>query len=444
MLSIIGMFLAIAVMIFFAYKGVGPIPLTLIATTVIILTSGIPAWEAYATTYAGSFGGVVTSYFFIFVSSSIYARLMELTGSTTAIGYKFIDWFGKKRVMLVSILFVTLLVYGGVSVFVVVFAAYPIMFLLFKEAGLPRHLIMAPFYTGCAGLAMTSLPGSPQLTNVIPSQFLGTPLTAAPVFSLVLSAALFAMCYWYCLHSEKKARALNEEWSYPANFNAASLEVADRSTLPNTFKAFAPIVVLIGFIILSSAFKAQLPYAGNASLLTTLAMILACIICIVLNLDKMSLIIIRDASTSGSVNAINAMIGLAAVVAFGSVVSSSAAFQDVVAWVLGVNLSPYFKGIFSTAVISGITGSSSGGVRLCLQNMADYFIATGCDLQVLHRLMAVAAGSLDTLPHVSGIFLVFSIFGLTHKEAYRHVWWTTVVIPAIVAVAGAVIATVIF
>ena len=444
MLGIIGMLLAIAIMIFFAYKGVAAIPLTLMASVVIILTSGLPMWETYAKTYAGSFGGVITSYFFIFVSSSIYARLMEITGSTTTIGNKFIDWFGAKRVMLVSMLFVTILVYGGVSVFVVIFAAYPILFFLFKEANLPRHLCMAPFYAGCAGIAMTSLPGSPQLTNVIPSQYFGTPLTAAPIFSLIISVVMGGMCYYYCLWVEKKARARGETWTYPANFDPSSLEIKDKSLLPGTFKAFAPIVVLIAFIILGSVFKAQIPFANDAALLTTLAMITASIVCIVLNADRLDIVKVRDAAGTGSSNAIMATIGLAAVVSFGSVVAASPAFQDVVAWVMGVEMSPYYKGIFSTAVISGITGSSSGGVRLALQNMSEYFIASGADLQILHRLMAVAAGSLDTLPHVSGIFLVFSIFGLTHKEAYKHVGWTTVIIPGIVSIVFAIIATMMF
>ena len=62
-------------------------------------------------------------------------------------------------------------------------------------------------------------------------------------------------------------------------------------------------------------------------------------------------------------------------VSFGTVVQNSAAFQVVVDWVLSIKMHPYLEGIFSTAVISGITGSSSGGLRLTLQILGENFIA---------------------------------------------------------------------
>ncbi|MDR0389075.1 MAG: hypothetical protein LBH73_03325, partial [Spirochaetaceae bacterium] len=85
-------------------------------------------------------------------------------------------------------------------------------------------------------------------------------------------------------------------------------------------------------------------------------------------------------------------------------------------------------------VIAGITGSSSGGVRIMLQSIGDYLIQSGANLEVLHRLISVAAGSLDTLPQSPGIFLTLAMLGLTHKEAYKHLFWTTLVIPLILVI----------
>lgn len=86
---------------------------------------------------------------------------MDESGCATAIGYKFIDWFGRKNIMLVTISSSRVLTYGGVSLFVVVYAVAPIMFLLFKEANLPRHLTMACLIVGSATYTMTTLPGTP-------------------------------------------------------------------------------------------------------------------------------------------------------------------------------------------------------------------------------------------------------------------------------------------
>ncbi|MDR1210791.1 MAG: hypothetical protein LBK40_01020 [Spirochaetaceae bacterium] len=440
-IGILGMLIAIAIMIIGAYRGLQAIPLTILAALAVIFTNGLPLWDTFAKIYASGFGGTITAYFFIFVSSAVYALIMEKTGCAAAIGYKFIDWFGTKYVMLVSLLFVSVLTYGGVSLFVVIFATMPILFLLFKEAGLPRHAIFAPLVAGSSAYTMTTLPGTPALTNVIPSQFLGTPMTAAPVFSIILGIVFFLLCYGYCLLAEKQCRKKGEVWSYPESYDAAALEV-DRSKLPKAGIAFTPIVVLIVFIVGSSLLK--LPYAADAALLTTLAMLIATILCIVMNLGRLSVKGVKDMIGKGSLNGISAIVGLAAVVAFGGVVSSSPAFKSIVSWVLGLNMSAYFKGVFSTGVIAGITGSSSGGVRIMLQSIGDYLIQSGANLEVMHRLVAVAAGSLDTLPHSPGIFLTMAMLGLTHKEAYKHIFWTTVGIPTVLVIVATAIATVVW
>lgn len=436
MIGIIGLILAIVVMVFGAYKGLGALPLTILAALVVMVTNQMNIWEAYSSFYMAGYTGTYTGYFLIFIFSALYAKVMDTSGSTTSIGYKLIDWFGKKRVILVSILITSVLTYGGVSLFVCIFAVGPIMFLLFKEANLPRHLTVACLLTGSATYTMTALPGTPQLTNVIPTQFLGTTMTAAPVLSILCSAALFILCLLYARMEEKKAIAKAESWSFPEGVDPSMYEVRDRSMLPPAWKAFLPMIVLILFIIICGK------YIKNSALLTVCAMLIGTVLAYLLNLDKFKGKSMKKLIGVGLTDGISAIGGLAAVVAFGTVVNNSPAFGAVVAWVLSINLHPYWMGIFSTAVISGITGSSSGGLRLTLQALGDTFIASGCNLGILHRLMAIAAGSLDTLPHASGLFLLFGYLGLTHKEAYKHVFVTSVAIPAIVTIAATAICVV--
>ena len=423
-LCIIGLFLAIAVLIVGSYKGIGALPLTLIASFVVIITNGLELWATYSTNYMAGYAGTYTSYFLIFSFSALYAKFMDESGSATAIGHKLIDWFGAKRVILVSVLIVSVLTYGGVSLFVAIFAVGPIMFMLFKEANLPRHLTAACFVMGSSTYTMTALPGTPQLTNIIPTQFLGTTMTAAPIFSIICSIGLFIPSYVYCMSQERKAHQLGESWSFPEGMDASKYEVSDRTLLPSTGKAFAPIIALLLIIIIGGQF------ISNSAMLTVGAMLVGTVLCYLINLDKFkgkSLISLLNNGLAGGVAAIG---GLAAVVSFGAVVQTTDAYQQIVQWLLGLNLHPYVKGTLATAIISGITGSSSGGLRLTLTSLGDYFISSGCNLQVLHRLMSVSAGSLDTLPHSAGLFLVFQQLGLTHKMGYRHVF----VIPAFVTV----------
>lgn len=433
MIGVIGLLLAIAIMIIGAYKGLPPLPLTLLAGLVAILTNGLNVWAGYATMYVGGYAGTYSAYFLIFIFSALYAKFMEESGSATAVGYKLIDWFGTKHVLLVLALITSVLTYGGVSLFVVIFAISPIAFTLMKEANLPRHLIMASMVMGSSVYTMTSLPGTPALTNIIPTQFLGTTMTAAPVLGIITSVVMFVLCYLYLVRAEKKAVSLGETWSYPRGADPSKYEAADRSTLPNPVLAFLPIIVLLLIIIVGGQF------VKDSAMLTVIAMLAGTVLCYVFNVSRFKGKDMRTLLGNGLMGGISAIGGLAAVVAFGTVVQNTGAYQNIVTWLLNLNMHPYLKGIFSTAVISGVTGSSSGGLRLTLTSLSEYFINSGCNLGILHRLMSIAAGSLDTLPHSAGLFLVLQVLDLNHKNSYRHMFWTSVVIPAVVVIVATLI-----
>jgi len=437
-LAVIGLILSVIVLGVGAYKGLGALFATLLASLVVILTNGMNIWEGFSGFYMKGYTGAYASFFLMFACSSLYAHFMNMSGSATAIGYQFMDWFGKKRVLLVCTLITAVLTYGGVSLFVVVYAVAPIFFLLFKEANLPRHLTMAVIACGSATFTMTALPGTPSLTNVIPTQFLGTTLTAAPIFGILASIALFAMCMMYMNWCEKKARANDEQWSYPESMDPALYEIKDRSELPSSAKAFAPMIVLMAIIIVGSR------YGVNSTMLATGAMLTGTLVTFALNYDKLKGKNIKKLIANGLEGGIGAISGFAGVIAFGSVVSNSSAFASIIEWVLSQQLNPYVQGVFSTMVVSAITGSSSGGLRIMLTEFSQDFIASGVNLDLLHRLVSISAGALDTLPHSPGLFLLFAVLGLTHKQAYKHVFWTSCVIPFVVTIVSLLVLVMFF
>jgi H+/gluconate symporter-like permease len=285
---------------------------------------------------------------------------------------------------------------------------------------------MAPMAAGGATITMTTLPGTISLTNIIPARALGTPMTSAPIFSIIFAAAVVVLLAVYFKWAEKDARKKNEIFEFPPGFDSSSLTI-EKSQLPHPVIAFTPIVVLILFIIVNTLLQTSI--GQNPVMLASLGMLIALVLCIVINPKKIginSIIWTQDGATNG----ITAIVPLAAVVAFGTVVQSVPVFQSIIHWLMNLDMNIYVKGAVSTAIISGITGSSSGGAQIVLDNLGEYFkAAQGVNLQVLHRVIAISGGSLDTLPHVSAIFLFLSMVGCTHKEAYRHLWWTTVVIP---------------
>jgi H+/gluconate symporter-like permease len=234
----------------------------------------------------------------------------------------------------------------------------------------------------------------------------------------------------YCGWARKRAVTKGEAWTYPDNFNPALFEVKDRSMLPVAWKAFFPMVILLMIIIVGGKF------VSNSAMLATCGMLAGSFLVLLLNFPKFAGKDWKVLLTDGLGGGISGIGGLAAVLAFGTVVQNSASFTNIVDWVVSLNMHPYVRGIFATSVFSGITGSSSGGLRLMYQSLADTFINSGCNLEILHRLTSIAAGGLDTLPHSPGLFLMFSVLGLNHKTAYRHVFVCSVFIPVIVFAAA--------
>ncbi len=427
--AIIGLFLAVIVLAVGAYRGLGALTSTLLASLVVILTNGMGIWQGFSEFYMNGYVGAYAGYFLLLCSSSMYANFMNESGSATSIGYQFIDWFGRGKVLLICYAITVVLTYGGVSLFVVIYALAPIAYTLFKEADLPRHLIVAATTAGSATITMTSLPGTPALTNVIPTEFLGTTLTSAPIFGIIASIAFIVMTLLYFNYTEKKARTDNEHWVSPEGLDIAN-EIQDRSMLPSSVKAFLPIIVLLTIILAGSRFGL------NSTMLATGAMLAGTVVVYVLNLDKFKGKSIKKIISSGLEGGIGAIGGFAGVVAFGAVVSKSQAFASIVEWVLSLQMNPYSQGVFATMVVSAITGSSSGGLRIMFSAFTDSFLASGVNLDLLHRLVSISAGALDTLPHSPGIFLTLAVLGLTHKDAYKHIFVTSVVIPTIITLAS--------
>ena len=428
MLGVIGLFLAIAFLMLFAYKGLGALPLAVVGALIVILSNQMPIYTTFTGSFVPGYASAFTSYMLLFVSSAFYAKLMDVSGCATAIGNKFTDWFGINHVVLVGIVIVGILTYGGVSLFVVIYAAAPILYTMLKKANLPRHLTVVCFSAGSSTFSMTCLPGSPQLSNLVATEYLGTTLNAAPVMGIICGAAMFVMCALYGEWATKKARERNEVWSYPANVDPKNYEV-DPSQLPAAWKGFLTIACVIAIIVTAS----HMGY--NATLTAVSAMLIGSALVVLLNTDrffgKVKWIKLLTEGMGGGVASIG---GIAAILGFGSVVKAAPAYQNIINWALGLNMNPLLLAVIVTCIICGITGGSSSGQRIMYETMAPTFLASGANLQVLHRLVAIASGSLDTLPHSSGLFLVYDLLGLTHKNAYRHSFATSVVVPLIVTI----------
>ena len=128
----------------------------------------MPIYDTLKTTYMSSFAGFVQSYWLIFLTGTIMGKVYDITNGAKAVANVIVKVLGLKFAVVSVPLACGILAYGGVSVYVVSFAVFPIALEVFKAADLPRNYIPAALCFGSATFAMVA-PGAPQIQNAIPT-----------------------------------------------------------------------------------------------------------------------------------------------------------------------------------------------------------------------------------------------------------------------------------
>lgn len=422
MLGIIGVLAAIALLIYLAYKGWSIIAASVICSLIVVLTAYGDIWKALSVDYANGFKYFAGTYFVIFVLGALFGQVMGDSGSASAVSRKLLDVFGEARAVLVTALATSVLTYGGVSVFIVIFTVYPLALILFKAANLPKRLILASVGIGAGTFTMTALPGSPAIQNLIPAQVLGTTATAAPLMGIICSCILFFGGVWYVQDQAKKATARGEGFIPGARDNMDKLSLADPSTLPNWFVALVPLLIVIGLII---GLRGKL----DALYTVVIALSLGIILTYALNWKRFGnpMKTLND----GCFNSMGALINTSAIVGFGFVVQAVPAFQEFVKFALSMTFDPLVSTAVAVNVVAGITGSASGGLTIFMKTLGPELLAKGANPEALHRVASIASGGLDSLPHSGAVITMITFMGLTHKEAYKDLGVVTVIVPLI-------------
>jgi H+/gluconate symporter-like permease len=78
-----------------------------------------------------------------------------------------------------------------------------------------------------------------------------------------------------------------------------------------------------------------------------------------------------------------------------------------------------------------------------MATMAESYLALGIPADELHRIVAMASGGFDSLPHCGAVVAMLTITQLTHKQAYKDVGVITVIIPVIATLSVMALSTII-
>lgn len=135
----------------------------------------------------------------------------------------------------------------------------------------------------------------------------------------------------------------------------------------------------------------------------------------------------------GARNAVLPAFTTASEVGYGAVIASLAVFALLKDSLFNVSDNPLIIGVIATAVISGITGSSSGGLSITMQSfgeqLAQLASSSGISAEVMHRVIAMSSVSFDSLPHNGAIVTLLLVCGMTHRQGYKDIGVVTVLVP---------------
>lgn len=445
MLGVIGIILSLGLLMYFAYRGINVIVLAPIMALVAVLIGGEAQLllPTYTQVFMRELGGYLIKFFPLFLLGAIFGKLMEDSGSAEIIARWIVAKMSKQRAILAIVLACGILTYGGVSLFVVAFAVYPIGAALFRENGIPKRLIPAAIALGSFTFTMTAFPGTPAIQNAIPAPFFGTNAYAAPGLGTIGGLIMLTVGTLWLNTRARWAMASHEGHGDPPS---EGLEVNSQSQGPSLVIALMPILIVIGlnalltyglFPTLDATYLAE-PRFGSVKLSAVaglwsiiVALLIASAFVIVVHWKRW-----KDLTKSinqGTMSSLLPIFNTASEVGYGNVIASLAAFGIIRDAVLGISPNPIISEAVAVNVLAGITGSASGGMSIALSALGTQYLAAansiGLNPELLHRVAVMSSGCLDSLPHNGAVITLLGICGLTHRQSYFDIFIVSVMVP---------------
>ena len=466
MFSTFAIVITLLLLMFFAYRGYSVLILAPIMATLAVLLSGdfLNTIPAYTDVFMGALSGFLLKFFPIFLLGALFGRLMADSGAATAIANTVVEKLGASKAILAVILVCAILTYGGVSLFVVAFAIYPIAKDLFRAADIPKRLIPAAIALGSFTFTMTALPGTPAIQNAIPIPYYNTNVFAAPILGIIGGTIMFIGGWLWLQSRANKANAAGEGYGQHdeediGGIDANAKEADVLSTHQTSFTvAMIPLILVIGLNALFtyaifpsidfSSLQTQFPdlnIDGSLGLWSIIiSLVVACVVLILLRIGHWNNL--QKTINRGTYDSMLPIFNTASEVGYGAVIASLAGFLIIRDSILNLTPdNPLISEAVAMTTLAGITGSSSGGLSIALSTLGEDYLRmavnAGIDPELMHRVAVMAAGGLDTLPHSGAVITLLAICGLTHKQSYLNLAMVTMVIPLVAVVAVIILGT---
>jgi len=433
---------ALVLLMFVAYRGYSVIMFAPVAAMLaVFFTDPAQVLPMFSGVFMEKLVGFVKLYFPVFMLGAIFGKVIELSGFSKSIVSSVIRFVGQKRAMLSIVLVCAILTYGGVSLFVVVFAVYPFAAEMFRQGNIPKRLVPGTIALGAFTFTMDSLPGTPQIQNIIPTTFFNTDTYAAPWLGILGSVFILIAGLTYLDWRRRHAAARGEGYGTDL---VNEPEPFEEQKLANPWIAILPLIV-VG--VLNKVFTTWIPKAYGATITVPIpghpitiqtgsvsaiwaveSALLVGILTVLAFAFRPVMAKFADGTKAAVAGALLASMNTASEYGFGGVIAALPGFT-VVADALKAIPNPLVNEAVTVTSLAGITGSASGGMSIALAAMAKNFVAAadaaGIPHEVLHRVASMASGGMDTLPHNGAVITVLAVCGLTHRQSYKDIFAVT-------------------
>ena len=385
-MGLFGVVLSLCLLMYLAYRGINVLVLAPVLALLAVLLSGdLPLLATYTEVFMDALGNYLIQYFPLFMLGAIFGKLMADTGSARVIAEWIVDKLGGSRAITAIVLSCGVLTYGGVSLFVVAFAVYPIANALFRRADIPKRLIPAAIALGSFTFTMTALPGTPAIQNAIPMPYFNTTPFAAPVLGLAAGLIMFGGGVLWLNRRQAAADGRGEGYGDHERTEADAAEVPDDP--PSFLVAMLPAIAVI---VLNALFTYAVIPAMDTGYLQQerygsteigavrgiwaiiCALVISILLLIALNFRR--LVHLKETINKGTMGSLLPVFNTASEVGYGATIASLPAFGVIRDAVLGISSNPLVSTAVATNVLAGITGSASGGMSIALQTLGDRFM----------------------------------------------------------------------
>ncbi len=450
-MGISGIVLSLLLLMFLAYRDVSVLILApLCALLAVVFDGNLPVLATYTQIFMGSVGLFVRDYFPLFLLGAVFGKLMEDSGAAAKIADVVVRAVGVHRTILAVVLSCGILTYGGVSLFVVVFAVFPLSRSLFRQADIPRRLIPATIALGSFTFTMTAMPGTVQIQNLIPMPFFKTTAFAAPGLGCIGSLIMFTLGMMWLNSRAAHARRIGEGFGAILPSDDAATTAAQK--LPNIWSSIAPIICVLLLNLVFSKFviprwdaaylaEEQFGKTDLNKVLGTWSTILSMVVTLLITtlLHFRSLDQLKISTATGARASLLPIFNTASEVGYGSTIKHLAGFAIIQKFVTGIAPgNPLISESIAVNALAGITGSASGGLSIALQSLGETYRQRGVDAginpELLHRVASMSCGGLDSMPHNGALITLLLICGVTHRQGYKDVAIVTILCPLVATI----------